>query len=401
MVNRVRYKNFNQISFADLLVYSQLPSHPFWSLIEENIDFSFADALCSSLYSGFGQHPFAPSLKLKIHLVQTYYVVPDRKMEEKIMGDLFIKRFLGLPVDFFGFDHSTIALDRDRLGVALFQACHFHILSQMQALGFWGEKNEQWIIDSFPSSAKVAIKGAYRLVQQGMIRIMQQFKRSNRPLYNSYTMHAALDMMTHRLTSNTPKEEYSVAFSKLVAQACGLLQCIENDQLLVSFWNWADKKAQLKSLELQAVLAQILVENSKPHAPKNPPKSHAKQKRNNATVTDTTDSSLLASDSALVDTEAQSIAKENEAKADPVLYDKIPRKERVPHHIISANDSDARIGAKTCFIMIKGYKTQNLCTTSGFILMPKRFQPRSMIEMQWRKWSKEFSPILGLPQNPF
>src|SRR5690554_2879548 len=124
---KIRYKTFGQISYEDALIFNQLPDHPFWSQIESKIDFSFADSLCAILYSGRGQHPYAPSLKLKIHLVQTYCNLTDREMEEKIIGDLFIKRFLGLPVDFFGFDHSTIGLDRDRLGKSLFLACHLHI----------------------------------------------------------------------------------------------------------------------------------------------------------------------------------------------------------------------------------------------------------------------------------
>jgi hypothetical protein len=54
MTNRVRYKNFDQLSFADLLVYSKLPEHPFWSCVESKIDFSFADTLCAVLYTGMG-----------------------------------------------------------------------------------------------------------------------------------------------------------------------------------------------------------------------------------------------------------------------------------------------------------------------------------------------------------
>jgi hypothetical protein len=140
--SRIRYKSFDQISIADSLVYSKLPRHPFWSNVEAKIDFSFADSLCAVLYSERGQHPYAPSLKLKIHLIQTYYNLSDRQTEEKIMGDLFIKRFLGLPVDFFGFDHSTIGLDRSRMGAAMFHACHLYILAQMYSHGLWGDANE-------------------------------------------------------------------------------------------------------------------------------------------------------------------------------------------------------------------------------------------------------------------
>lgn len=132
----VFYKQFDQLSFADFEVFSVLPDHPIWSRAEEVIDFSFADQICKSLYSSRGQRPFAPSLKLKVHIVQRYYNLSDREMEEKIMGDLFIKRFLGLPVKFTGFDHSTIGLDRDRVGSELFDACHHQILAQAKRKGY-------------------------------------------------------------------------------------------------------------------------------------------------------------------------------------------------------------------------------------------------------------------------
>src|ERR1700730_9166871 len=109
----VKYKQFDQLSFADIEVYSVLPEHPIWSRAEELLDFSFADQICAPLYASLGARPYAPSLKLKLHIVQRYYNLSDRQLEERVIGDLFIKRFLGLPVRFIGFDHSTIGLDRE------------------------------------------------------------------------------------------------------------------------------------------------------------------------------------------------------------------------------------------------------------------------------------------------
>lgn len=126
----VTYKHFGQLSFGDLEVYSVLPEHPIWSKVVEYIDFQFADRICAPLYSTRGPRPYAPSLKLKLHIVQRYYNLSDREMEERVIGDLFIKWFLGLPVRFIGFDHSMIGLDRDRVGSELFNACHHHILAK-------------------------------------------------------------------------------------------------------------------------------------------------------------------------------------------------------------------------------------------------------------------------------
>jgi len=332
----IRYKTFDQISLADYMVYSKLPIHPFWSHIENQIDFLFADRLCEVLYSGRGQYPFAPSLKLKIHLVQSYYALSDRLTEEKIVGDLFIKRFLGLPVDFFGFDHSTIGLDRSRLGAPMFYACHLYILAQMYSKGLWGDKDEQWIIDSFPSNIGIAKNGAYRLIQQAMIRIVQHLKRSGSALYAIARETLSLDGMNVRLYSQTSPPDRMLAFSKLVAQAYGLLHWFESDQVITLTARWSSNPT---SRELQAVLRQVLMENSRPRHPEDP-------------MGNSDDQPSTESDGG-------------------VAYEKIPRKERAVNRIESVVNPDARIGYKRRSTLIRGYKVQNLCTTGGVVLATK------------------------------
>jgi hypothetical protein len=370
MASKVRYKTFEQLSFADMLVFSKLPAHPLWSRIETKINFSFADELCAVLYSGRGQHPYAPSLKLKVHLVQAYYNLTDRQTEEKIIGDLFIKRFLGLPVDFFGFDHSTIGLDRDRMGSFMFEACHLYILSQMCTLGLWGDKNESWIIDSFPSTARLAKVGAYRLIQMSMIRLMQHLKRTNRPLYVLTSQTPAMDAMTYRLPPGSTDQEWLPAFSKLVVHAYGLLSWLEQSPV---FWAWKQKDAQLKSLELQALLMQIVMENTRPYNPEPSKPSGSKETDEQAAVpTELADRTVTERPGTTKDASAPTAASPIEVpEEEPLAYVKIPKKERAAHRIISAYDTDARRGAKNRFTVINGYKTQNLCTTGGVVLETK------------------------------
>lgn len=312
MKNRVRYKTFDQLSFADSMVYSNLPNHPFWSNVEKCIDFSFADSLASVLYSARGQHPYAPSLKLKIHLIQSYYNISDRQVEEKIMGDLFIKRFLGLPVDFFGFDHSTIGLDRNRMGNAMFQACHLYILAQMYSLGLWGDKDEQWIIDSFPSHVAVAKVGTYRLIQQAMIQVIQQLKRNHRELFDLANQSIVLDAMLFRLPPKSSNSDWMLAFSRLVGQAHGLLLWFQLEEVRSMFDQCPNKKAQQKSLELQNILQRILDENSRIVRPSDDP--------------DDNDQMGIPSPE--------------------VKYEKIPFKERPSNRIISVTDPDVQVSKK-------------------------------------------------------
>lgn len=326
MTNRVRYKNFDQLSFADLLVYSKLPEHPFWSCVESKIDFSFADTLCAVLYTGMGQRPYAPSLKLKVHLIQAYYVLSDRLVEERIIGDLFIKRFLQVPVDFFGFDHSTIGLDRTRMGEAMFRACHLYILAQMYSHGLWGDKNEQWIIDSFPTSIHMVRRGAYRLIKHAMIRLVQHLRKQAPKPVRMAAESLPLDAMGVRLSSAATSADLMLAYSKLVAQAYGLLQWFNNENIKPLLEDW---KGYSRSQELQAILIRILEENSRPVDPDH-----------HGTKTD------LPAD---------------------VQFEKTPHEKRPKDRIESAVDPEARTAFKYSKATT-GYKTQNLCTTEGVIL---------------------------------
>ena len=267
---RIQYKTFGQLTLSDYEVFSSVPPHPFWSRVGQVIDFSFADELCAPLYSSKGQRPYAPSLKLKIHLVQRYHNYSDREMEEAILYHLHLKHFLGVPVAFNGFDHSTLGLDRDRMGSALFDACHHHILSQALAKGLWGKEDDRWLIDSFHTYANIAKVGAYRLIQQGILRIIQHIKRTYPKLFTFLSQDCALKSFLKRLSDRTPEKERLVLFSRLVVEAYSLLHWLESEKVKPLFWTWENSKQQLRCLEFQAILYQILQENTKPIEPNGP-----------------------------------------------------------------------------------------------------------------------------------
>jgi len=335
MSTHVRYKVFDQLSFADVLVYSKLPPHPFWSHVADKIDFSFADRLCAVLYTGRGQHPYAPSLKLRIHLVKAYYGLSDRQTEEKIIGDLFIKRFLDLPVDFFGFDHSTIGLDRSRMGEAMFRACHLYILAQMYHYGLWGDRGEEWIIDSFSTNAHITRPGTYRLIQQAFLRTLQHLRKTApKPLVNALAS-LPLDAVGIRLRLSASTAERMLAFSKLVGQAYGFLQWFRHPDIEPMLAGWEQYP---RSQELQATLLRILEENSRSIDPD-------------------------AGSGTMSDTDAEP---EAEGAVD-IQYVIVPSHARTKDCIVSAVDPEARAARKGSKIFV-GYKTQNLCTSSGVIL---------------------------------
>lgn len=315
----IQYKTFGQLSYEDYVVFSSLPSHPFWSRVDQVVDFSFADELCAPLYSTQGQRPYAPSLKLKIHLVQRYHDYSDREMEEAIMYHLHLKRFFGVPVAFTGFDHSTLGLDRDRLGSDLFDACHHHILAQALAEGLWGKDEDRWLIDSFHTYANIAKVGAYRLIQQGILQILQHIKRTNPELYAYLLKNCPLKNVLKRISDKTPEKDRLVLFSRLVVEAYSLLHWLESERVQPLYWKWENPKQQLRCLEFQAILCQILQQNAKP-----------------------------------VDSSQPS----GEAKEEPLQYQELPKKEKPQDLIRSAYDPEVRSGYKSKTVQFTGDKIQ-------------------------------------------
>lgn len=261
---QIQYKDFGQLSWEDYMVYNNLPPHPFWSLVEKHVDFSFADKLCAPLYSPRGQRPIAPSIKLKIHLIQRYYGLSDRETEMRIIGDLFLKRFLGLPVTCMSFDHSTIALDRSRMGSDLFHACHHYILAQALAKGIWGNQGDRWLVDAFHTFAPVSIPNAHGLILQAIGRMVRHLKRHHPRLHDLLERDLDISRVLRPLPKGVGRKEQLLAFSRLVAHAYALLAWFENEEVAAIFRAWDDADERQKSLELKALLTRILAENTKP-----------------------------------------------------------------------------------------------------------------------------------------
>ncbi|MFD0717714.1 transposase, partial [Paenibacillus sp. GCM10027626] len=219
------------------------------------------------LYAPRGQRPFAPSLKLKLHLVQAMENLSDRQLEIRLMFDIAIKKFIGVPLSFTGLDHSTLGLDRNRMGDTLFHACFHYVLAQAKSYGLWGQEGDTWLIDSFITHAHAQWMGARRLIQKGILQILQQLKRANLPLFQLAMESLQCETWFERLPKGATSEEQALAFHKLVVRAYSLLSWFEHGAAHTLFWQWPDAKRQLRALELQALLYKILQQNARPVPP--------------------------------------------------------------------------------------------------------------------------------------
>jgi len=103
----VRFKDFGQLDFWSEQIYSQMPPDIFLENFDKNIDFSFADNSCEPFYSHLGQNAYAPSMMLRVRFVHSCFNLTDRQPEYGLRYNLAYKKFVGIPANYYSFDHSS------------------------------------------------------------------------------------------------------------------------------------------------------------------------------------------------------------------------------------------------------------------------------------------------------
>lgn len=334
----IQYKNFDQLGLADMLIYDAIPPHPFWSRVNEVVDFSFIDKVCEPLYSPRGQRPYAPSLKLRIHMVQRYYNISDREMERRIICDLDVKRFLGLPVTHNKFDHSTIGLDRTRLGAEMMHVCHVYILAQALEKGLWGQDDDRWLVDAFHTNARVSKPGVYELIQQAAANVLRHVEKKNPQRYMALKKEMDLNEFTHKLKHSTPRKQRNLALSRLVVCAYGLVAWMSRQEE-ENQCPWGSEVDLQKSEQHCEVLRRVLNENMQPV----PPDGDDGTKE----TTDTSEPNQGADEQSSGTTESERLQ-----------YVEQPSKSKPTDRIVNVYDPEIRVGHKTRRLSFIGDKVQ-------------------------------------------
>lgn len=158
-------------------------------LIEDNdvfekilnvFDFSFIYDEVKSCYCLDNGRPCEDPVRLfKASLVQRLKGLSDVEMEDAARYDIRIKHFLGIPIQDFGFDYSTLSLFRKRLGVKRFEAVFQKILGQIVEKGIIKNPGHQYI-DSMPVLAHAALPSVTCLIYQALKHVVKQLEDSVR-----------------------------------------------------------------------------------------------------------------------------------------------------------------------------------------------------------------------------
>ena len=131
-------------------------------------DFSFIYDEVEHLYCVDNGRPAEDPVTLyKATLVQRLKGLSDPEMEYVARYDIRIKHFLGIPIQDYGFDYSTLSLFRKRLGPELFERIFQKILTQIVKLGIIKNPKQQFL-DSMPVLAHAALPSVTCLIYQGI-----------------------------------------------------------------------------------------------------------------------------------------------------------------------------------------------------------------------------------------
>ena len=151
-------------------------------LIEDNdifekilkvFNFSFIYDEVEHLYcADNGRPPEDPVRLYKATLVQRLKGLSDPEMEYVARYDIRIKHFLGIPIQDYGFDYSTLSLFRKRLGPEKFERIFQKILTQIVKLGII-KNHKQQFLDSMPVLAHAALPSVTCLVYQGIKSVVK------------------------------------------------------------------------------------------------------------------------------------------------------------------------------------------------------------------------------------
>lgn len=141
--------------------------------ILKTFDFSFIYDEVKSCYCKDNGRPCEDPVRLfKASLVQRLKGLSDVEMEYAARYDIRIKHFLGVPVQDFGFDYSTLSLFRKRLGVERFEKIFRNVLNQIVKLGVIKSSKQQYL-DSMPVLAHAALPSVTCLIYQGMKNVVK------------------------------------------------------------------------------------------------------------------------------------------------------------------------------------------------------------------------------------
>jgi transposase len=159
-------------------VYQKLiPSDDYFSKIDKEFDFDFIRDEVKGFYCEDNGRPAKDPVQMfKACLVQRLKGLTDPEMETAAKYDIRIKHFLGISIDDYGFDYSTIWRFRERLGSNTFETIFNKILSQIVEKGIIKNHSQQYI-DSMPVLSQAALPSVTCLIYMSIKDVIKSLDK--------------------------------------------------------------------------------------------------------------------------------------------------------------------------------------------------------------------------------
>jgi transposase len=152
----------------------RVASDSFYGRMATISDVLFADDDLARMYTlDNGRPSLPPSLLCGVFLLQFYDNVGDGEAVERLRFDLRWKVALGLPLDFAGFDPTSLVVFRKRLlqnGQERYAFDRF--LRVAREAGFLSERLRQ-LVDSSPQKGAGAVQDTYTLLRKGVRKLLK------------------------------------------------------------------------------------------------------------------------------------------------------------------------------------------------------------------------------------
>lgn len=194
-------------------------------------DFDFIYDEVKDLYcEDNGRPPFDPVKLYKATLVQRLKVLSDPEMEYVARYDIRIKHFIGIPIQDFGFDYSTLSRFRTRLGKERFESLFQKILAQIVDLKILKNPQQQFL-DSMPVLAHAALPSVTCLIYQGISNVVNALDEELKTVVYEKT-ELTDDKLFHKSKARPlfklEPAERKVAFEKAVDRARDVIFFLES-----------------------------------------------------------------------------------------------------------------------------------------------------------------------------
>ena len=153
-------------------------------------------------------------------------------MEYVARFDIRIKHFIGIPIQDFGFDYSTLSKFRSRLGEKLFEAIFQKILTQIVELGIIKNPRQQYL-DSMPVLAHAALPSVTCLIYQAIKNAVNKLKEElKKEVYDKtlLTDEKLLYYSKPRPLFKLEESERKTAFEKAVDRTREIIFFLESEK---------------------------------------------------------------------------------------------------------------------------------------------------------------------------